>query len=179
RSQIDLSPHAGRGGASGTRVATPRSEPYAIALPLLGRGSAPRWLPVSVSPTPRGRGIDLTVDGFHSREGADEGAFLPAAPVGELVAGHVEAALRVAGRLGMCGKSFVALVGPAEAGERHVVPADGDPVLDPIRIARMQPVALFARDVQPLVDRPGVEVIGRRPIHVGAGEHALGGEKAG
>src|SRR5262247_4268414 len=135
-------------------------------------------LPISVSPAPGGRGIDLAVDGFHRREGADERAFLPAAPVGELVARHVEATLRAAEHLGMRGKSFVALVGPAEARKFHVVPADGDPVLDPIGIARMQPVALLAGDVQPLGNRLGVELVGGGAIHVGAGEYPLGAQEA-
>src|SRR5262245_6377884 len=40
RSQIDLSPQAGRGGASGA-LPPPSSEPYAIALPRAGRGRIP------------------------------------------------------------------------------------------------------------------------------------------
>src|SRR5215813_929916 len=40
RSQIDLSPQAGRGGASGA-LPSPSSEPYAIALPRAGRGRIP------------------------------------------------------------------------------------------------------------------------------------------
>src|SRR5262245_63676736 len=38
--QIDLSPQAGRGGASGA-LPPPSSEPYAIALPRAGRGRIP------------------------------------------------------------------------------------------------------------------------------------------
>ena len=67
----------------------------------------------------------------------------------------------------------IGLVGPGEAEMLHVVPADGDAVLDELAEALVQPLALLARDAQSLLDRSRVEVFGGLAVHVGAGEHAL------
>src|SRR5262245_43162945 len=80
------------------------------------------------SSAPRRGRIDLGVDPLHGGERADDGAFLPTAPIRDLVAGHVKTALRRRQDLGRGAEGRIALVGPAEARELHVVPADREPL---------------------------------------------------
>src|SRR5580693_7895794 len=122
---------------------------------------------------PPRRGIDVPVDRLDGVQGAEHGAFLPAAPEGDLIAGDLQAPLRRAEDLGRALKTLVALVRPAHALELHVVPADREPVLDRLRVTVMQPLALAARDLQPLRDGLLVERDGGIAPHIGAGQDAL------
>src|SRR6185437_1225303 len=112
--------------------------------------------------------------------GGDNRTFLPTGPERDLIAGKVKAALRLAEHLCVCAKLRVAFVNPSHPRELHVVPADGDPMLDGLgKSAGMQPLALLPRQAQPFVDRKGVELLRTLAAHVGAGERTLRAEITG
>src|SRR5215470_11880778 len=121
---------------------------------------------------------NLPVDLRHGIQGSENSTLLPAGEIRKLVAGHEEAALRLEQRLGARPEIRIALVDPAHALELHVVPADRDALSDMLAEPVMQLVALIARDLQALGDRPRVELLRDVAVHVGAREHALGAEEA-
>src|SRR5262249_43062212 len=75
-------------------------------------------------------------------------------------------------------KSGIALVGPGEALELHVVPADGDTVFDEAREAVVQLLALLARDAQAFGEWARVEFVGGVSVEISAGQRALAAEIA-
>src|SRR5215216_213953 len=79
----------------------------------IGRAAATGCLRTELS-APRCHRVHLGIDPFHRRERANDRAFLPAAPVGDLVAGHVETTLRRRQHFGPRPQGGIALVGPAE-----------------------------------------------------------------
>src|SRR5215211_4243045 len=135
-------------------------------------------LPPCRSSAPRCHRVHLPIDPLHRRERANDRAFLPAAPIGDLVAGHVETALRRRQHFGLRAEGGIALVGPAEACELHVVPTDRKALRDLAGIPGMQLFALLLSDLQALGDGPCVETLRRRAVYVGTGQHALRSEES-
>src|SRR3954447_4449665 len=73
-----------------------------------------------------GRATHVPVDAAHCVVGSDHSALLPAGHESELVACHVEAALRRGENLAVGTEVRVVLIHPAAALVLHVLPADRD-----------------------------------------------------
>src|SRR5262249_20956675 len=121
---------------------------------------------------------DLPVDRRHRIPGGQDSTLLPAREIRKLIAGHEETALRLEQRLRARPEIRVALVDPGHALELHVVPTDRHALPNILAEPVVQLVALVTRGLQALGGRPRVEFFGDVAVQVGAGQHALGTEKA-